>query len=129
MYAVTLKPRRVLHVDDDEDIRFLVELTFEHADDLVVRSYASGDEALAAALEEPPDLALVDVMMPGMDGLELATVFARTAELRAVPVVFVTAKAFPDDVAALEARGVAGVLTKPFDLGELETLVRTLLEA
>jgi two-component system, OmpR family, response regulator len=124
---VTQAPRRVLHVDDDPDIRFLVELTLDLAPDLSLRSYATGDEALTGALEDPPDLALVDVMMPGMDGLELAAAFAASEALRRVPIVFVTAKAFPEDVASLRSRGATEVVTKPFDLGELEALVRELL--
>lgn len=120
-------PSRVLHVDDDEDIRFLVELTLDPAPDLVVRSYASGDEALAGALEDPPDLALVDVMMPGMDGVSLATAFRSSDRLRDVPIVFVTAKAYPDEVDALRATGAADVLIKPFDLGTLERTIRRLL--
>jgi two-component system, OmpR family, response regulator len=125
---VTSMPRVVLHVDDDADIRFLVQLTLDLAPDLQLRSYATGDEALSAALADPPDLALVDVMMPGMDGLELAAAFAAAETLRTVPIVFVTAKAFPEDVAALRARGASEVVTKPFDLADLETLVRDLLD-
>lgn len=122
-------PSRVLHVDDDADIRFLVELTFDPAPDLVLSSYASGDAALAAALADPPDIALIDVMMPGMDGVSLAAAFQDSETLRDVPIVFVTAKAYPEEVAKLRATGAAEVLIKPFDLGELERIVREQLEA
>ena len=118
-------PSQVLHVDDDADIRFLVELTLDRVPDLVLRSCASGAEALEVALADPPDLALVDVMMPGMDGVTLAAAFRAAERLREVPVVFVTAKAYPDEVARLWSSGAADVLVKPFDLGELE---RTILE-
>lgn len=122
-------PSRVLHVDDDEDIRFLVELTLDPAPDLVLSSYASGDVALAAALAEPPDLALIDVMMPGMDGVSLATAFRASEALREVPIVFVTAKAYPEEVARLRGCGADEVLTKPFDLTVLERVIRGLLSS
>ncbi len=118
---------RILHVDDDADIRFLVELTLDLAPDLDLRSFASGGEALTAAREDPPDLALVDVMMPGMDGISLATAFRQTPELAHVPIVFVTAKAYPDEVARLRASGAADVIVKPFDLATLETAIRRIL--
>jgi two-component system, OmpR family, response regulator len=125
---VTVGPSRVLHVDDDADIRFLVELALDQAPDLVLRSYASGDEALTAALAEPPDLALVDVMMPGMDGISLAHAFQRSEVLRSIPIVFVTAKGSPEDVATLRAAGAAEVLVKPFDLRALERIIHDALD-
>lgn len=118
---------RVLHVDDDEDIRFLIELALDPAPDLVVCSYASAEAALAGASAEPPDVALIDVMMPGMDGLTLASAFRASDRLREVPIVFVTAKAYPEEVDALRAAGAADVLVKPFDLGTLERTIRGLL--
>jgi two-component system, OmpR family, response regulator len=118
---------RILHVDDDADIRFLVELTLEPAVDLELSSFGSGTEALTAALAEPPDLALVDVMMPGMDGVSLAEAFRASELLREVPIVFVTAKAYPEEVDRLRASGARQVLTKPFDLNALEATIRDLL--
>jgi two-component system, OmpR family, response regulator len=118
---------RILHVDDDEDIRFLVELALDPASNLDLDSYASGDAALAGAREHPPDLALVDVMMPGMDGVTLAAAFREDPRLRDVPIVFVTAKAYPEEVANLRRAGAVEVLVKPFDLSVLEDLIRSLL--
>jgi two-component system, OmpR family, response regulator len=118
---------RILHVDDDEDIRFLVELALHSGLDVVLDSHGSGDTALAAARRTPPDLALVDVMMPGMDGVTLAAAFREDPALRDVPIVFVTAKAYPEEVAHLRRAGAVEVLVKPFDLSVLERLVRSLL--
>lgn len=118
---------RILHVDDDEDIRFLVELALDPAMNLDLDSYASGDAALAGARANPPDLALVDVMMPGMDGVTLAAAFREDPRLRDVPIVFVTAKAYPEEVANLRRAGAVEVLVKPFDLSVLEGLIRSLL--
>lgn len=117
---------RVLHVDDDEDIRFLVELVIGAAADLELVSYASGAEALAGARREPPGVALIDVMMPEMDGMALASAFRQEPALREVPVIFVTARAELDEIADLRQAG-AEILVKPFDLAELERLVRSLL--
>ncbi len=116
-------PYRVLHVDDDADIRFLVELTLDAIEGLDLRSYATGDAALAGATAEPPDLALIDVMMPGLDGLTLATAFRDHPRLRSVPIVFVTAKAYPEEVAELRRTGAVDVLIKPFELETLERIV------
>jgi two-component system, OmpR family, response regulator len=118
---------RILHVDDDEDIRFLVELALDPAMNFTLDSYASGDAALAGARVNRPDLALVDVMMPGMDGVTLAAAFRDDPALRDVPIVFVTAKAHPEEVAHLRRAGAVEVLVKPFDLSVLETLIRSLL--
>jgi two-component system, OmpR family, response regulator len=118
---------RVLHVDDDADIRFLVELALDQIPDVVLASYATGDAALAGAIADPPDIALVDVMMPGMDGVSLVAAFREREALRDVPVVFVTAKAYPDEIAHLRELGASHVLVKPFDLGVLDELIRRLL--
>jgi two-component system, OmpR family, response regulator len=118
---------RILHVDDDEDIRFLVELALDPAMNFTLDSYASGDAALAGARVNRPDLALVDVMMPGMDGVTLAAAFRADPSLRDVPVVFVTAKAYPEEVEQLRRAGAVDVLVKPFDLSVLEALIRSLL--
>lgn len=118
---------RILHVDDDEDIRLLVELALDPAMNLTLDSYASGDAALDGALLHRPDLALVDVMMPGMDGVALAAAFREEPSLREVPIVFVTAKAYPEEVEHLGTAGAVEVLVKPFDLAALEDLVRSLL--
>jgi CheY-like chemotaxis protein len=88
----------------------------------------SGAEGTEKAAAEAPDAILLDVMMPGQDGP--ATLRALRADPRtaAIPVVFLTANAMPDDVARLLAMGVRGVLNKPFDPLTLPAQLRAALE-
>ncbi|HWP94238.1 MAG TPA: response regulator [Gammaproteobacteria bacterium] len=105
--------RRILCAEDDPDIRLVIELALARVGGYEVRMCADGAETLAAAQAFHPDIILLDVMMPGLDGP--ATLAAlRAAGIRA-PVAFMTAKAMPDDVRTLAALGIAGVITKPFD--------------
>ena len=119
----------ILHVDDDENIRVLTALSFTLSRGGAVRSAASGVEALEAlAAGLQPDLILLDVMMPDMDG---PAVLARVRELpehRNTPVVFMTAQTQDHERAALMALGAAGVVIKPFDPMTLGQQVHALLE-
>jgi CheY-like chemotaxis protein len=120
--------RTVLLVEDDEDIRTVGELALGRVGGLEVRTAASGQEALDIACAEPPDVILLDVMMPGMDGPEVLQRLRENPGTREVPVVFLTAKAHRDEIARLRALGVAGVLTKPFDPMALATELLAILD-
>lgn len=119
----------VLHVDDDDNIRALTELSFTLAGGCDVRSAASGAEALKlleAGLR--PDVILLDVMMPQMDG---PAVFAGVRELpghRDTPIIFMTAQTQDHERAGLMALGAAGVVIKPFDPMTLSEQVHALME-
>jgi two-component system, OmpR family, response regulator len=107
--------QKVLYVEDDGDIRTIALLALETVGGLQVRACASGAEAVQAAPAFAPQLLLLDVMMPGMDG---PTTLARLRELPAtasVPVVFMTAKVQASEVEQYRALGAIGVITKPFD--------------
>ena len=107
--------QRVLYVEDDGDIRTIALLALETVGGLQVRACSSGADAVQAAPEFAPQLLLLDVMMPGMDG---PTTLARLRELPAtasVPVVFMTAKVQASEVEQYRALGAIGVITKPFD--------------
>src|ERR1700722_13797581 len=84
---------RVLHVDDDPDIREVVEGSLALDPDLVTRSCASGGEALAVAAGWLPDLILLDVMMPEMDGPATLARFRGNPRTADIPIVFMTARA------------------------------------
>jgi CheY-like chemotaxis protein len=119
----------VLHVDDDENIRALTALAFTLTGAGEVRSAASGAEALealAAGLE--PDLVLLDVMMPDMDGPAVLAAVRRLPAHHDTPVVFMTAQTQDHERAGLMALGAAGVVIKPFDPMTLGQQVRALLE-
>jgi len=107
--------KRILHVDDDEDIRAIVQLALEIVDSFELLQCASGQEALEKASDFRPQLILLDVMMPGMSGQTLATELAKEGALTHVPIVFVTAKAESEFTEQLVAEGATAVITKPFD--------------
>jgi CheY-like chemotaxis protein len=118
--------QRVLYVEDDTDIRTIALMALETVGALQVRACASGAEAIEAAAGFGPDLLLLDVMMPGMDGM---TTLARLREIPATantPVVFMTAKVQASEVEQYKALGAAGVITKPFDPMTLATQVEEL---
>ena len=107
-------PTRVLIVDDDEDIRAYLEVTLELAGFDVLLA-GSGEHALAVARDEEPDLVVLDVMMPGIDGLEVLRRLRADARTSHLPVILLTAKAQTDDtVRGLEV-GADDYVTKPFD--------------
>ena len=106
---------RILHVDDEPDIRKVVQLSLGLDPDFSVRSCASGRDALAATADWSPDLVLLDVMMPDMDGpTTLARLRERPATIK-VPIVFMTARAETSDIEHYMSLGAAGVIAKPFD--------------
>ena len=105
----------VMYVDDEPDIREVVEMSLGLVADLSVHTADSGEQALEALPRVQPDMVLLDVMMPGMDGpTTLARMRARP-ELAGIPVVFMTAKAMPQEIARFIEMGAAAVISKPFD--------------
>jgi two-component system, OmpR family, alkaline phosphatase synthesis response regulator PhoP len=108
-------PRRLLVIDDEDDIREVAALSLEMTTGWEIQAAASGAEGIAAAQRERPDAILLDVMMPEMDG---PTTFLRLRDDPAtadIPVILLTAKAQATDRSRFLQLGVNGVLTKPFD--------------
>jgi len=116
--------RRLLVVDDADDIRAVATIALATVGDLDVVAVGSGAEALERVRVDPPDAVLLDVSMPGMDGA--ATLRALRADGFDGPVLLLTAAADPLD-SRFEGLGVLGVVTKPFDPMNLASQVRTLL--
>jgi len=103
---------RLLVVDDDPDMRGLVEARLKRAGHLVM-GVGSGEEALAIlAGKGPPDLAILDVLMPGMSGLELLTMLRQEPAYATMPAIFLSGRIEARDIAAGTALG-ATYLTKP----------------
>jgi len=107
--------RRILYVEDDTDIRDVVALALEVVGGLEVCLCASGKDALKAAIDFLPDLVVLDVMMPDMDGPATLAALRRLPQLAEVPVVFMTAKVQPSEVAEFLSLGAVDVVAKPFD--------------
>lgn len=119
-------PLRVLYVDDDDDIRTIVAMALALDAGIELRSYASGEAALAAVDDDPwrPDLVMLDVTMPGMDGLTLATALRARRDFGAARFAFITARSRKQDVTALVDAGADAVILKPFDPLTLAEQVR-----
>ncbi len=118
--------QRVLYVEDEPDIQAVARLALEVVGGLTVKTCSSGEQALNEAPGFAPELVLLDVMMPGMDGPGTLKALRELPELAAVPVVFMTAKVQPQEVAHYTALGALGVIAKPFDPMTLAEQVRRL---
>jgi two-component system OmpR family response regulator len=107
--------RTVLYVDDEPDIREIVELALGLVEGLNVAVCESGERALQRLPDITPDLVLLDVMMPGTDGPTTLQRMRADPRFANIPVVFVTAKAMPAEVARFRELGAVAVIAKPFD--------------
>jgi CheY-like chemotaxis protein len=105
----------VIYVDDDADIREVVAAALGIIGKLDVRTAASGQRAIELAHESKPDLVLMDVMIPGLDGPSILKLLRENPETADIPVIFMTAKVMPTEVADLLRLGALGVIRKPFD--------------
>ncbi len=117
----------ILYVDDDDDIREIVDMALELDPDISLRMCSSGAQALSVVADWTPDLVLLDVMMPGMDGPETLSRLRAEGLDAAVPVVFITARSQDKEVERLNTLGAAGVIAKPFDPMTLASQVRGFL--
>ena len=118
--------RRILVVEDDRDIADLIRLYLQRAGHSV-SLVASGQEALAAVRRAPPDLVVLDLMLPGLDGFGVCKALRADAATAAIPIIMVTARADETDrVAGLEL-GADDYVTKPFSPRELTARVKALL--
>jgi len=120
------KMLNVLYVEDEPDIRAVAEFALED-EDFELMSCASGQEALDKAATLSPDLILLDVMMPDIDGPSTLIKLRELSHLANTPVIFMTAKVQPAEVAQYKALGALGVISKPFDPMTLADEIRSLL--
>ena len=118
----------ILYVEDEPDIQAVARLALEMVGGCTVTICSSGEEALAQFSTAQPEMMLLDVMMPGMDG---PTTLGKLRELPGaltIPAVFMTAKVQPDEVAYYKSLGAVGVIAKPFDPMTLSETVRAIWE-
>lgn len=110
--------KKILLADDEENLRFLLRTTIESPEWTVLEA-SDGEEALALALREVPDLIVLDWMMPGMTGIEVARSLREKPELATRPIILLTAKSQDADRAVGESLGVHAYMVKPFSPLEL----------
>jgi two-component system, OmpR family, response regulator len=107
--------QKILYVEDDPDIQAIAVMVLDAISGFTLEPCSSGNEALTKAVAFGPDLVLLDVMMPGMDGPETFQALRKMPELANTPVVFMTAKVQPQEVQGYLDLGAVGVIAKPFD--------------
>lgn len=122
---------KVLVIDDDADIRLIAGLSLARVGGMEVIEAASGVEGVRKAQDECPDVILLDMMMPSMDGSETLAALRSQPATAMTPVIFLTALAAltaETEVERMRSLGAAGVLIKPFDPRTLSADVRALME-
>ncbi|MFQ4141590.1 response regulator [Chlorogloeopsis sp. ULAP02] len=107
--------KRILVVDDEKDIRRVVQISLEKIAGWQAIMAESGQEGLLKVKTESLDAILLDVSMPDMDGFQFFEQLQADTATKLIPVVLLTAKVLPSDRQRFEQMGVAGVITKPFD--------------
>jgi CheY-like chemotaxis protein len=120
---------KVLIIDDEEDIRRIAHLSLGKVGGMDVLDAGGGSEGVRKAENEKPDVILLDMMMPKMDGRATLAALRDNPTTSSIPVIFLTAKAMRSEVEQLMQSGATGVLTKPFDPMTLASQVRAILES
>lgn len=120
---------RVLIVDDDDDIRTIAALALRTVGKMTVSMARSASDAIELLKVQQPDLVLLDVMMPGMDGTSFFASLKKQPDLAHIPVVFMTARAHGGEIERYLAMGAAGFVAKPFDPMTLAERLRSILRS
>lgn len=117
---------KILYVEDESDIQAVARLSLEAFGGFDVRICSSGKEALELAPNYRPDLILLDVMMPGMDGPTTFQALRQAETTAKTPIIFMTAKVQAHEVQAYKDLGALGVISKPFDPMNLSTEIKAM---
>lgn len=112
---------KILYVEDDLDIQVVAQMALEMVGGFTTAICSSGPEAIAKVSHFQPDMILLDVMMPGMDGPTTLINLRAIEGLQSVPAVFMTAKVMPSDIERYKELGAVDVIAKPFDPMTLAT--------
>lgn len=119
---------KILVIDDDDDIRMIAVLSLSRVGGMEVIDASGGVEGVRKAREENPDVILLDMMMPTMDGTQTLAALRAQPATADTPVIFLTAKAVGAEAERATELGAAGVLFKPFDPRTLSEEVRALVK-
>ncbi len=117
---------RILCVEDDDDIRRILRLSLEKVGGMTVELVADPADAMESIIAFRPELVMLDWMMPEIDGPTLLRRMRENPATRGLPIVFVTAKASPRELAELRALGAAGTISKPFAPKDLPDQLRSI---
>ena len=117
---------RILYVEDEPDIQTIAQIALESVGGFNIKICSSGKEALENARIFNPQLFLLDVMMPGMDGPSTLTALKKIPELSNTPAIFMTAKVQPQEIKQLLTYGAIDVIAKPFDPMTLAETIRNI---
>lgn len=120
---------RVMCIEDDPDIRTILDFSLGRMGGFKLSLCESGLQALECVESFKPQMVLLDVMMPGMSGPETLPKLRELSVMQGVPIVFLTAKAMQDELAALLELAPTGIIVKPFDPVLLPQSIRELWEA
>jgi CheY-like chemotaxis protein len=118
---------RVLVIDDEPDVRWLIRMSLERAGHEVIDA-EDGLRGIALAMKQRPDIIVLDLMMPVMDGYGVLAELAKDPRTASVPVVVLSAKAIPDEADRASAAGARRFMEKPFDPDELAIELGELLQ-
>ncbi|MFH1283059.1 MAG: response regulator [bacterium] len=118
---------KLLIIDDDYVVLDLLKSTLE-LDGFEVMCASSGLEGLEQLIKEKPDMVLLDIMMPQVDGYEICRKIKQSPSTADIPIIFVSAKAQPEDIEVGVAFGVDDYITKPFDLKDLSQRINIILK-
>ena len=118
----------ILYVEDEADIRTVAQLALETVGGFTLTVCSSGEEAVQVGPSSRPDLILLDVMMPGMDGPTTLAALRKDPALADTPVMFMTAKVQPSEIQQYRDLGALDVIAKPFDPMTLADQVRGIWE-
>ena len=117
---------RILYVEDEPDIQAIAEIALNTVGGLTLKTCSSGNEALAEAVAFSPDLLLLDVMMPNMDGPTTLLELRKMPTLATTPAIFMTAKVQPQEIEHFKSLGAVEVVAKPFDPMTLADQIKTI---
>ncbi|PJZ84960.1 response regulator [Leptospira harrisiae] len=122
------KLKHVLIVEDEEDIVEILRIALEFNSNYQISFAKTGPEGLQKAIILQPDLILLDVLMPGMNGMELIEELKIFPETKEIPVAFITSRVLKNEILEYQRRGGIGVIEKPFAPLEIADKIKTLWE-
>ena len=120
---------KILYVEDEPDIQTIAQIALSDIGGFTIETCSSGIEAIQKAEAFKPDLILLDVMMPEMDGPETLSKLKQLKNTATTPVIFMTAKVQPQEIEYYKSLGAVDVISKPFDPINLATHIRSIMES